>query len=122
VSAAGVPASGLGVEKMRGIAGRGHRANIPAHVAAAWLGHSTVVVSKHYWQVTDDNFAKAVGAQPQAAQNPAQQAHAGGRSNSHATAPAHEKAPVIPSFATSRETLQYRGMGDEGLEPPTSTV
>ena len=30
----------------------------PAHVAAAWLGHSTVVASKHYWQVTDADFEK----------------------------------------------------------------
>lgn len=31
----------------------------PAHVAAAWLGHSTVVAAKHYWQVTDEDFDKA---------------------------------------------------------------
>src|SRR5262249_18502923 len=34
----------------------------PAHVAAAWLGHSTLVANKHYWQVTDADFARAVGA------------------------------------------------------------
>ena len=33
----------------------------PAHVAAAWLGHSTIVANKHYWQVTDGDFAKAIG-------------------------------------------------------------
>lgn len=32
----------------------------PAHVAAAWLGHSTLVAQKHYWQVTDSDFSKAV--------------------------------------------------------------
>ena len=31
----------------------------PAHVAAAWLGHSTVVAAKHYWQVTDADFEKS---------------------------------------------------------------
>lgn len=31
----------------------------PAHVAAAWLGHSTVVAAKHYWQVTEEDFEKA---------------------------------------------------------------
>jgi len=45
----------------------------PAHVAAAWLGHSTLVANKHYWQVTDADFAKAIGTD-EAAQNPAQQA------------------------------------------------
>ncbi len=36
----------------------------PAHVAAAWLGHSVKVATKHYWQVTDADFAKAVGGNP----------------------------------------------------------
>ena len=72
--------------------------------------------------MTDADFDKAVRAQSEAAQNPAQQAHAECRRDSHATTPAHEKAPVIRAFATLSETLQYRGMGDEGLEPPTSTV
>ena len=31
----------------------------PAHVAAEWLGHSTLVAQKHYWQVTDDDFERA---------------------------------------------------------------
>jgi integrase len=34
-------------------------AQFPAHVAAAWLGHSTLVAQKHYWQVTDADFEKA---------------------------------------------------------------
>ncbi len=40
-------------------------ADYPGHVAAAWLGHSTDVAQRHYWQVTDADFAKAV-------QNPVQ--------------------------------------------------
>ena len=94
----------------------------PAHVAAAWLGHSTIVANKHYWQVTDVDFTNALTTTPKAAQNPAQQAHAEGRGESHSTTTAHKKAPVFPSLATYGETLQNRGMGDEGLEPPTSTV
>ena len=34
-------------------------AEYPAHVAAAWLGHSTLVAQKHYWQVTDADFERA---------------------------------------------------------------
>ena len=35
----------------------------PAHVAAEWLGHSTMVAQKHYWRTTDADFEKAA-AQP----------------------------------------------------------
>jgi integrase len=34
-------------------------ADYPAHVAAAWLGHSTIVANKHYWQVTDADYKRA---------------------------------------------------------------
>lgn len=37
----------------------------PAHVAAAWLGHSTVVASKHYWQVTDADVDRALAGEQQ---------------------------------------------------------
>ena len=36
-------------------------AEFPQHVAAAWLGHSTAVAAKHYWQVTDADFERATG-------------------------------------------------------------
>ena len=32
----------------------------PAHVVAAWMGHSVIVSAKHYLQVTDSEFDKAV--------------------------------------------------------------
>ena len=47
------------------------RREFPAHVAAAWFGHSVPIANKHYWQVTDDDFARAVG-KTKTAQNPAQ--------------------------------------------------
>jgi integrase len=40
----------------------------PAHVAAEWLGHSTVVAEKHYWRVTDSDFERAVNAQQKASE------------------------------------------------------
>jgi len=60
----------------------------PGHVAAAWLGHSTIVAQKHYWQITDADFQQALtgpNANPpasadsspdesRAAQNPTQSA------------------------------------------------
>ena len=33
----------------------------PAHVATAWLGHSAQVAMRHYWRVTEADFAKATG-------------------------------------------------------------
>ncbi|NOZ38911.1 MAG: hypothetical protein GXP24_01635 [Planctomycetes bacterium] len=58
----------------------------PGHVAAAWLGHSTAIANKHYWQVTEADFEQAIGpvatddktAVVEAAQNAAQSVRAGG--------------------------------------------
>ncbi len=36
-------------------------AEYPSHVAAAWLGHSTLVAQKHYWTVTDADYERAAG-------------------------------------------------------------
>ncbi len=40
----------------------------PIHVVTKWLGNSPKIAIKHYLQVTEDHFAKAL----EAAQNPAQ--------------------------------------------------
>ncbi len=32
----------------------------PSHVVSAWLGHSEQIADRHYRQVTDDHFAKAI--------------------------------------------------------------
>jgi integrase len=40
----------------------------PAHVVAAWLGHSERIAERHYLQTTEEHFRRA-------AQNPAQHAH-----------------------------------------------
>lgn len=94
----------------------------PAHVAAAWLGHSILVANKHYWQVTDADYAKAAGGDSEAAQNAAQSAHAEGRGESHDEPPAQRKAPVLLGSALLSETVQNRGMGGTRLELVTSTV
>ena len=93
----------------------------PAHVAAAWIGHSVEIANKHYWQVTDDDFARAVG-KTKAAQNPAQQVHAEPRRGSQVTGSAYKKTTALQGSASSRETLQTSRVGDRGLEPLTSWV
>lgn len=62
----------------------------PAHIAAAWLGHSTVVAQKHYWQVTDADFERAITGPEKSdakcgaleAQKAAQRVRAGNRDES----------------------------------------
>ena len=87
----------------------------PAHVVAAWLGHSVRIASEHYLQVTEDDYKKA-------AQNTAQHMHVTLRRDSQRQNPAHEKRLALPINASSRNTMQASQVGDEGLEPPTSSV
>ncbi len=94
----------------------------PAHVAAAWLGHSALVAQKHYWQVTDADFEKATPEKPSensASQKAAQQAHVTGRTPSQASTPAHEKTPVLQGLATHCDILHMDLVPPEGLEPST---
>ena len=68
-------------------------AEYPAHVAAAWLGHSTLVAHKHYWQVTDADFERAAKTSEQggaesgalSAQNAAQWERAAKSTESYAS-------------------------------------
>ena len=92
--------------------------NSPAHVAAAWIGHSVEIANKHYWQVTDDDFARAVG-KTKAAQNPAQQVHAGPRRGSQVTGSAYKETTALQGSASSRETSQTSRVGPAGFEPTT---
>jgi hypothetical protein len=102
---------------------KGWAARCPAHEdRRASLGHSTLVANKHYWQVTDADFTKAIGSNPKAAQKAAQRAHAECSGESHATKPAHKKAPVLLGSATFRDTLQNGEVGDTGLEPVTPSL
>ena len=70
------------------------------------------VAAKHYLQVTDEHFSKAL-------QDPLQQPHAMGRNESRADSTAHENTPVLQGFAAACDRVQDAKVGDEGLEPPT---
>ena len=98
----------------------------PSHVAAAWLGHSTVVAAKHYWQVTDADFEQATNGkkstEEKAAQNPAQSVHVESRFHSQPATVSHEQTLVLREFASACDTLPMGGLGEEGLEPPTLSV
>lgn len=61
---------------------------------AAWLGHSTLVAAKHYWQLTDADFERAASSpreNEKVAQKTAQQAHAESRSEAQGQSVAHKK-------------------------------
>ncbi len=48
--------------------------SFPSHVVGAWLGNSRAVAAKHYLQVTEGHYRRAVGLGSGAAQNGAQSA------------------------------------------------
>lgn len=95
----------------------------PAHVAAAWLGHSTIVANKHYWQVTDADFEKATTGNAEgkekAAQKAAQPECAMARDGSVIEGAESKKALILPSVASYHDTRLLGGMGATGLEPVT---
>lgn len=63
----------------------------PLHVVCAWIGNSSAIAAKHYLQVTNEHFDRAIAsgkpteekAAQKAAQNPTQQPHAASRKTSH---------------------------------------
>jgi hypothetical protein len=92
----------------------------PVHVAAAWLGNTEAVANKHYLQVTDDHFTKAVksGAESgsvdaksgsQAAHFPAQQPAAPTRVD---TKKPLTESGVTRSNASECGTVRYKKLPD----------
>ncbi len=41
----------------------------PSHVVAAWLGHSVAIMLKHYAQVTNEHFERAIGGKKSGAES-----------------------------------------------------
>ncbi len=81
----------------------------PAHVAAAFLGHSTVVANKHYWQVTDEDFERAIQGDEKATQNATQYLHVSARTDSQTPPTADKKIPLLPVPALRCETVPKSG-------------
>lgn len=98
----------------------------PAHVVCGWIGNSESVAQKHYLQLTDEHFAKAVRAAPddeftspvrRALQNPTQQDAEASRTVLKKNAPAQQKAPVLPGLMSPCEILQEPKIPLRGFEP-----
>lgn len=82
-------------------------ADYPAHVAAAWLGHSTLVAQKHYWTVTDDDFQRAIKSDAESdarvTQNATQQVRAPNCTESHK----QSATPIAPlTYAQTGDGMQ----------------
>jgi hypothetical protein len=87
-------------------------AEYPGYVAAAWLGHSTEVAQRHYWQVTDADFERATEAST-VAQNAAQSATV---TSTHCDVTEDEDCGITDDYELLRylTTLQ---VAEAGLEP-----
>jgi integrase len=75
--------------------------SFPIHVVCEWIGNSQAVAAKHYLQVTDEHFGKAV-------QNPVQQTAELARKAQKPDTAAHKKTPVLQGSATLCTSVQWR--------------
>ena len=93
----------------------------PLHVVVAWLGNSAPIAAKHYLQVTDADFNRAVqgGAKSGAleAQNQAQQAAAENGRVSQETQKAPENQGLLPLIANPCNGVQLSIVPPRGVEP-----
>ncbi len=81
----------------------------PEHVVCKWIGNSPRVAKKHYLQVTDEHFEKAV---QKAVQQPAEMA----RKASQPSLTRPHAALDLQGIARLRDLLRELRVGDEGLE------
>ena len=82
----------------------------PMHVVCQWIGNSQLIAAKHYLQVTDDHFSKAV-------RNPVQQPAVLPRTGSQPELAAQEKTPVLQGSAAECDVVPVALVPPQGLEP-----
>jgi hypothetical protein len=98
------------------------------HVVCAWIGNSQPVAAKHYLQVTDEHFARAIAgnsAEPtraagKAAQKAAQQPHATTRRTSHVEGGQSKNPACCGALRDNAADCEVPGnslMPPQGLEP-----
>ena len=87
----------------------------PIQVVTAWLGNTPRIALKHYLQVTDADFEKAIKGGESAVQNPGQYApKLGGKGG--------DKKPQDPVFPEKNEALHWCTsvqVDRAGIEPAT---
>jgi hypothetical protein len=109
-------------------------AAFPLHVVCEWIGNSAPIADKHYLQVTDDHFAKALQARSQgtggaesgavgaphsnqAAHFPAQHAAASSGTDSQNTKKARQNRADLLACATGCNAVPSGGVPPRGVEP-----
>ncbi len=92
----------------------------PLVVVVEGLGNTQVVAMRHYVDVTDADFERAVGVE--AAQKAAQHTHPTEHWEPQATKAAQEKSPVLQGSASSCDTLQNRAVEAAGIEPASRDI
>lgn len=88
------------------------------HVVTKWIGNSQPVALKHYLEVTDEDYEKAV-------QNPVQHVHPPTRITPHGVSSQSEKVlncSDLRDAATQCANPNKHRMGLEGFEPPTKRL
>ena len=86
--------------------------DFPMHVVCQWIGNSQPIAAKHYLQVTDDHFSKAV-------RNPVQQPAVLPRTGSQSDPTLSTHTPVLQGDAADCEKVPERQAPRVGLEPTT---
>ena len=89
----------------------------PAHVAAAWLGHSPEIARKHYLSVTEADYERAQGAAQKAAQQE--------REMPETVCNADEgdgEEPAFQAAASGCTNLHNKLVEARGFEPRTSCM
>jgi integrase len=98
----------------------------PLAVVCKWLGNTQAVALRHYIDVTDDDFRKALEAtesgNPKAAQKAAQQVTAVMRNEWQTFISDKKETPGFPGFSEPCELMQGCTVEDNGLEPMTSCM
>ena len=82
------------------------------HVVCQWIGNSQPIAAKHYLQVTDDHFSKAL-------QKALQQPAVLPRTGSQAGLAEDKKTPVLQGNASGCDHLQDGQVPPAGIEPAT---
>ena len=91
----------------------------PVQVVTQWLGNTPAIALRHYLQVTDEHFAKAV---QNPVQNPVQQGAARSRMDSQGELADSPKPCVCGPMREQTspcENMEIVGMGPAGFEPAT---
>ena len=86
--------------------------DFPMHVVCQWIGNSQPIAAKHYLQVTDDHFSKAL-------QKALQQPAVLPRTGSQAGLAEDQKTPVLQGNASGCDHLPDGQVPPAGIEPAT---